>query len=188
MKSGIIGATLAVALAAAAGPAHADAFGFTDHAGFVACMQLDHLVESVKLGDRVETRVLGPDEIQPRCVATAAALVTRTKDSALGLASTKSTVQLATAALALPLASATIDVSLPACNDGDLYSALLQPLSDGYTTNLPAATPIIKRCLKNKDFKTDFLDELKSGDDVRAGNACRIARDEKLVKSCKGAP
>jgi hypothetical protein len=181
MKLGIIAAVLA-----AAGPAHADAFGFTDHDGFVACMRLDHLVESVKLGDRVETRVLGPDEIQPRCVAAAATLVARTKDSALGLACVSSTAQLATAALALPLVSASIDVSLPLCNDSEVYAVLLQPLSSGFTTNLPAATAIVKRCLKNKDFRTDFLDELNSSDDTRAENACRIARDEKLVKSCKG--
>jgi hypothetical protein len=97
-----------------------------------------------------------------------------------------STTQLATAALALPLVSASIDVSLPLCDGSEVYAVLMQPLSSGYSTNLPAATAIVKRCLKNKDFKTDFLDELNSSDETRAENACRIARDEKLVKACKG--
>jgi hypothetical protein len=61
--------------------AHADAFGFKVAKGFEKCMQLDHLVESVKTDKGLEHRVRTPDEIS----ATAARISTRSASAAARL-------------------------------------------------------------------------------------------------------
>jgi hypothetical protein len=43
----------------------------------------------------------------------------------------------------------------------------------------------VKRCLKDGEFKKDFLEEKDSSDSYLAANACTILLEEKLVKSCK---
>ena len=167
--------------------AHADVFAFKDAAGFEKCMQLDHLIEHTKTGDGAQTRVLLPDEIQPRCVDAAVKLVARTKDKALASDCVRITKREAQPELALDPSGALVDLSLPACNDIEVYEVLLRPLSTGHDVDAPKAkaTAIIKRCLKDPGFKKDFLDEQSSGDDTRSRNACRILLDEKLVKACK---
>jgi hypothetical protein len=178
-----------VALASlVAADAYADAFAFKDAAGFEKCMQLDHLIEHVKTADGAQTRVLGPDEIQPRCIDAAVKLIARTKDKALASECVAITKRETAPVMALELIGALVDLSLPACNAMAAYEVLMQPLSSGHEDDRAAATAtaIIKRCLKDKDFKKDFLDERASGDEARARNACRILLEEKLVKSCKG--
>jgi len=172
-----------------AADARADVFGFKDAAGFEKCMQLDHLVEQVRTGDGAQTRILGPKEIQPRCVDAAVKLVARTKDKALAFECVQITKREAAPVLALDLIGGLVELSLPACNEMAVYEVLLQPLTSGQEANGPKAkaTVIIKRCLKDATFKKDFLEELSSGDEARARNACRILLEEKLAKSCKGA-
>jgi len=171
-----------------AGDAYADAFAFKDAAGFEKCMQLDHLIEQVRTADGGQTRVLGPDEIQPRCVDAAARLIARTRDKALAFECVTITKRETAPVMALDPIGALVELSLPACNAMEVYEVLMQPLSSGHDDDRAAAkaTAIIKRCLKDRDFKKDFLDEKDSGDESRARNACRILLDEKLVKSCKG--
>jgi hypothetical protein len=169
--------------------AHADAFAFKDAAGFEKCMQLDHLIEHIKTADGGQARVLGPDEIQPRCIDAAVRLIARTKDKALAVECVAITKRETAPVMALDLIGALVDLSLPACNAMEVYEVLMRPLSSGHDDDDRAtakATAIIKRCLKDKDFKKDFLDEKDSGDEARARNACRILLEEKLVKSCKG--
>lgn len=183
MKYGVV--ALASLVAASA---HADAFVFKDAAGFEKCMQLDHLIEHVKTADGGQTRVLGPDEIQPRCIDAAVKLIARTKDKALAFECVTITKREAAPVMALDLIGALVDLSLPACNAMEVYEVLMRPLSSGHDEDraTATATAIIKRCLKDKDFKKDFLDEKDSGDEARARHACRILVEEKLVKSCKG--
>jgi hypothetical protein len=178
---------IAVVLLATPVVAHADAFGFKDAKGFEKCMQLDHLVESVKTDKGFEHRALTPDEIQPRCVTAAAALVTQTKDKALGLACLQIARRESGPEMSIDVIGALTAVSPPACNEMQAYEVLLRPLSDGYETDWGKnkVKPIIKRCLRDKDFKSDFLEEKDSGDATRAANVCRILLEEKLVKSCK---
>jgi len=168
--------------------AYADAFAFKDAAGFEKCMQLDHLIEHVKTADGGQARVLGPDEIQPRCIDAAVKLIARTKDKALAAECVAITKRETAPVMALDLIGALVDLSLPACNAMEVYEVLMQPLSSGHEEDRAAAkaAAIIKRCLKDKDFKKDFLEEKDSGDEARARNACRILLEEKLVKSCKG--
>jgi hypothetical protein len=144
-------------------------------------------VESVRTDKGFEHRVLTPDEIQPRCVTAAAALVTQAKDKALGLACLQISRRESGPEASIDLIGALTAVSPPACNDMQAYEVLLRPLSDGYDTDWGKnkVKPIIKRCLRDNDFKRDFLEEKDSGDATRAANACRILLEEKLVKSCK---
>jgi hypothetical protein len=178
---------IAVVLLATPAAAYADAFGFKDAKGFETCMRLDHLVESVRTGKGFEHRVLAPDEIQPRCITAAAALVTQTRDKALGLACLQISRRESNPEMSIDLVGALTAVALPACNEMQAYEVLLRPLSDGYESDLGKnkVKPIIKRCLKDNDFKTDFLEEKDSGDASRAANACHILLEQKLVKSCK---
>ena len=167
--------------------AYAGAFDFKDADGFEKCMRLDHLVESVKTGSGYETRLLAPEEIQPRCVAAATALVTSTKDKALATACIAITKREAGPELALDLIDALVTLALPPCNDMENYEVLMRPISSGYETDWgkKKAIPIIRKCLKDADFKKDFLEEKDSGDERRAANACQILLSEKLVKGCK---
>ncbi len=179
---------LVIGLLLAAGDARADAFGFKNHDGFEKCMQLDHLIETEHTTTGSETRVLAPEEIQPRCVAAAVKLVVQTKDAKLAGACIETTKRLSAPEQALDLIGALVDLSLPACNDIENYAVLLRPLSDGYVVApyLAKSTGVIKRCLKDKDFRKDFLEEKDSGDETRAANACKILLGEKLVSACKG--
>jgi hypothetical protein len=177
-----------VVLIATPAVASADAFGFKDAKGFERCMQLDHLVESTKTDTGGEHRILGPEEIQPRCVTAAAALVTRTRSSALGIACLQVSRRESAPETSIDLIGALTAVAPPACNEMQAYEVLLRGLSDGYETDwsVKKVTPIIKRCLKDLEFKSAFLEEKDSGDAKRAANACQILLEEKLVKSCRG--
>lgn len=181
--------TLALAIVAAStGVARADVFAFKDLDGFEKCMELDHLIESVKTDSGAQHRVLGPEEIQPRCVEAAVKLLTPTKNKDLMFEFVKSTKRLSAPVQALPIISILIDTSIAACNEMANYEVIMRPLDDPPDrVFFPKSKSIIKRCLKDKDFKKDFLDEKDSQDAHRAESACQILLEEKLVKACKGA-
>ena len=174
-----------VLLVGSLGVARADVFAFKDLEGFEKCMQLDHLVETVKTDKGSQTRLLGPGEIQPRCIDASVKLVAKNKDLAMDVV--KSIKRLSAPVNALDVISVLVDLSLPACNEIEIYEVVMVPL-DGTpdTTTFAKSKSIIKRCLKDKDFKKDFLDEKDSQNAHRAANACQILLDEKLVKACKG--
>lgn len=180
----------AIAIVSLAGTAtaRAGAFDFKDAEGFEKCMQLDHLIETVKTANGAEHRILTPQEIQPRCVSAAAALVTQLKDKDLGLECIQITKREAAPETSIELIGATTNLSLPLCNEMAIYEVLLRPLSDGHESDWgkKKVKPIIKRCLKDSEFKKDFLEEKDAGDATRAANACQILLEEKLVKACKG--
>ncbi len=178
-----------VVLAAAAAPARADVFAFKDLDGFEKCMQLDHLVETIKTDKGAQTRVLGPDEIQPRCIEAAAKLLAQAKNKDMAFDFVKATKRLSAHVNALELINVLVDLSLPHCNQMEVYDVLMEGLEvskDDTGPYLKRARAAIKKCLKDKDFKKDFVDEKDSANEYRAANACQILLDEKIVKSCKG--
>jgi hypothetical protein len=179
---------LALAITAGAfGTARADVFAFKDLDGFEKCMNLDHLIESTKTDSGEQHRILGPDEIQPRCVEAAVKLLTPTKNKDLMFDFVKSTKRLSGPVQALPLISLLVDTSLPMCNEMENYEVVMRPLDNPPDRwAFPRSKSIIKRCLKDKDFKKDFLEEKDSESGYRGENACAILLEEKLVKSCKG--
>jgi hypothetical protein len=176
-----------VIVAASAAEARADVFAFKDLEGFERCMRLDHLVETTRTADGEQHRMLDQDEIQERCVDAAVKLLGPTKDKDLMFTFVKTTKQLAGLARALPLVSVLVDTALPMCNEIENYDVMLRPLDDPPDRwAFPRARSIIKRCLADKAFRKDFLDEKDSADRQRADNACAILLEDKLVKSCKG--
>ncbi|HEX4416458.1 MAG TPA: hypothetical protein VH165_01105 [Kofleriaceae bacterium] len=170
-------------------PASADVFVFKDLDGFEQCMQTDHLVEQVKTDTGSQTRLLTQEEIQVRCVATGAKLLAGTKNKDQGLAFVKSTKRLSAPELSLDLIGPLADYAIAACNEMAVYEVILRGLGRSRDGNpIYAKTRnIVKRCLKDGEFKKDFLEEKDSGDAQVADNACQILLEEKLVKACKGS-
>lgn len=169
--------------------ARADAFAFKDLDGYEKCMALDHLVETVNTDKGSQTRLLSPLEIQQRCIAAAVKLVTGSKNKDLMMDFVKATKRLTAQENALELISPLVDTSVPACNEMAIYEVVLKGLSNSKDERLylPRARSIVKRCLKDAQFKKDFLEEQDSSDGNVAANACQILIEEKLVKACKGS-
>jgi len=176
-------------LVATVGGAHADVFAFKDLEGFEKCMQLDHLVEKVNTADGSQTRLLDPSEIQPRCIEAAVKLASARKDKDLALDLVKATKRLSGDANAIDLAGVVVELSIAACNDMPVYEVFLAALSvpQDNAFYLPRVRRVVKRCLKDKEFRKDFLEEQANADAHIAGNACQILLEEKLVKACKAA-
>ena len=170
-------------------PAAADVFVFKDLDGFEKCMETDHLVEKVPTDSGEQARFLSPEEIRVRCLESAAKLLAGLKNKDTALAFIKSTKRLSAHENALELINPTVDFAVPACNEMAVYEVILRGLSRDKDGNpmFTKTRSIVKRCLKDKDFKKDFLEEVDSSDATVAANACGILLEEKLVKSCKGS-
>ncbi len=177
-------------VAGAATESHANAFAFTDLDGFEDCLQLDYLIETVRTPNGTQTRELGVGEIQARCIQAAAQLLAPVKSKDALMSYVDAVKRLSAQENALPLIDLVIARSLPACDDSEVYDVLIRVLEwpnsrgDAY---IKRAKPIVKRCLKDKAFRSDFLEELASSNKQLAAHACDIALEEKLVKSCKGS-
>lgn len=175
-------------LAASTVPAAADVFVFKDADGFTQCMQTDHLVEQVKTDSGSQTRLLGQDEVQVRCVAAGAKLLASARSKELGLAFVDTTKRLASPDRAVDLVAPLAGYAPAACNEMSVYEVILHGIDrsrDGNAVYARTRTAI-KACLKDGQFKKDFLEEKDSGNAVVADNACQILLEEKLVKACKG--
>ena len=170
-------------------PAAADVFVFKDADGFEQCMQTDHLVEQVKTDGGSQTRLLSQDEIQVRCVGVAAKLLASTKNKDQGLAFVKTAKRLASSDLSIELIGPLAGYAAPACNEMAVYEVLLHGLDRARDGNAVYAKTraAVKSCLKDAQFKKDFLEEKDSGEPQIAANACQILLEEKLVKACKGS-
>lgn len=183
-------ATVAMAtLAASVGAAQADVFEFKDLEGFEKCMTTDHLMETVNTAKGTQSRMLSEGEIQQRCIESGVKLLGAKKDKDLALELVKATKRLSAHVNALDLVGAMIDISLPSCNELAGYTVLTRALSfpRDSGTLYPRAKAVIKRCLKDKDFRKDFAEEVDSSDEQVGANACQILLEEKLVKACKKA-
>jgi hypothetical protein len=169
--------------------ARADAFEVQDLDSFEECLQLDELLVTVDTADGRQTRWLRPREIQPRCITAAAQLLATTKDKAKIMSFVEAVKRLSAPENALELVDLVTRVELPMCDDMTVYYILADALEHpdapraGYVAR---ATPIVARCLKDKAFRTDFVDELHSADKNLVAHACDILRVEKVVTSCKG--
>ena len=169
--------------------AQADVFEFKDHDGFEKCMTTDHLVETVNTPKGSQARMLGSVEIQLRCIENGVTLVKAKKEKDLALEFIKTTKRLSAPENAIELVGALAELSPPGCNDLAGYTVLTRALSfprDSGTLHARAKV-VIKRCLKDKDFKKDFLEEIDSGDANVAAGSCQILLEENLVKACKKA-
>lgn len=188
-QNGLRATIAAAALVASVGIAQADVFEFKDHEGFEKCMTTDHLVETVNTAKGTQSRMLDSLEIQLRCIEQGVKLVQTKKDKDLGLELVKTTKRLSAQQNALELVGAMIDVSLPMCNELAGYVVLTHALSFSKDsgTLYGRARSVVKRCLKDKDFRKDFAEEIDSSDANVSANSCQILLEEKLVKACKKA-
>jgi hypothetical protein len=168
--------------------AHADVFGFKDLEGYEKCLQTDHVVETVKTDKGEQSRLLSPLEIQLRCVDSAVKLLTPSKDKALITSFIKTTKRMTAHENSLDLINLLVARSLPACNDMAIYEVLNRSLNRPRDTHrrsyFTRARAIVKRCLKDPQYRKDFLEEKDSSEDYLRANACAILLEEKLVKSC----
>jgi hypothetical protein len=169
--------------------ARADVFAFKDLDGFEKCMQLDHLIEKIATDKGSQTRVLGSAEIQLRCIESAVKLLTGSKNKDVMMDFVKSTRRLSAPENALDIISVLADSAVTACNDIEVYEVLNRGLahSKGDDFYVKKARIGVKKCLKDKDYRKDFLEEKDNANADLAANACQILLEEKLVKACKGA-
>lgn len=169
--------------------ARGDVFAFKDRAGYEACLRIDHVVEKVTTPTGAQLRVLDRDEIRTRCAAAAVKLVTPTRNHALAIDLVRSTRRLAGPGYAIGLVGFATRTVRSTCNEIALYEVLTFALSGPATDPMVTeARPIVKHCLGDATFRVDFLDERNAEDPFLAANACRLLREEKLVKSCPVKP
>ena len=171
--------------------AHADVFAFKDIEGFERCMQTDHLVEEIKTDKGSQTRLLGEVEIQLKCIDSAVKVLTPLKSKDTDLEFINTAKRLTAHENAVALVGVLADHAVAGCNELAAYSVLTKALShpkDTAKTSLFSRTKaVVKRCLKDNQYKSDFLEEKDSADSYLSANACEILLEEKLVKACKGA-
>ena len=79
------------------------------------------------------------------------------------------------------------------CNEMDVYSVLTKSLR--HPKDFPSSSNsyfkkvqrIAKTCLKDSEFKKDFMEEKDKPEPYLNENACAILETEKLVSNCKKA-
>lgn len=187
-RAAVIAPLALAALLGSVGIARADVFEIKDHESFEKCLATDHLLETVNTGKGTQSKVLDPIEIQLRCIAGGVKFLAAKKDKALALEFVETAKRRTAHVNALDLVSAMVDISLPSCNELSGYTVVTRVLAmpkDGSGTMYPRARSIVKRCLKDKEYKKDFLEEIDSSDAHVAANSCQILLEEKLVKACK---
>lgn len=171
-----------------ASTAHADLFTFTDLAGFEKCLQTEHLLETTKTKNGEQTRILTQPEIQELCIARAGALLRQQKDAALGISLVTATKRLSAPSNALPLVDTLTTFSVASCNELEVYTVLTHMLEVSKSRGWFAkASPVVKRCLADKQYRRDFREELDSPTGELAVHACDLLRQEKLHKTCQGS-
>ncbi|HET9990004.1 MAG TPA: hypothetical protein VFQ65_15845, partial [Kofleriaceae bacterium] len=125
------------------------------------------------------------NEIQTRCIEAGVKLLATSKNKDVLGAFIKTVKRLSAPENALELCRLLAGVSTASCNDIDVYEVLIAGLShvdDGYVGR---AKTLAKRCLEDKNFQKDFLDETTNSDANVRAHACEVLLGEKLVKSCK---
>lgn len=164
-------------------------FDFQDREGYEKCLRQNALVETAK-GDSVdEHRRVDHFEIQTRCIQHAVKMLSAKKDAHELLEYIKSTKQSSSTINAIDFVQLLVNASRPACNDMDVYTVMKQclagPKDKGPSSYFEKARKAIRVCLKDAEFRKDFIDEKDSDDTYVSANACEILLDEKIVKSCK---
>ena len=180
-------AAICLALAGSATTAHAeDIFAFKDLEGYEKCLNTDHLLESTTTKDGSQKRLLSQIEIQLKCVDAAVKLTQQTKKKDQMADFIKATKRLSAPENSLDLINVLVDASLPDCNEMAYYEVLTKALSGPreHSRYFPRAKTVVKKCLKDKQFKADFLEEKDSSNSYLSDNACVILLEEKLVKAC----
>jgi len=180
----------AAVLAAMTTRARADAFEIRDLGGFESCLQREEMLETVKTTNGSQVRLLSNLEIQARCIDSAVQLLAGTKRKDTVMRYVDAVKRLSAPVNSLPLIDLAVRISPPACNDIEVYEVLAAALElpDKLGASYIArAKSIVARCLRDKSFRKDFVEELHSHDPQLAAHACDILQKEKIVSACKGS-
>jgi hypothetical protein len=174
---------------ASASPARADAFDFKDVDGFKACLELNHLIVTVRTADGAQTRFLEQSEIQPRCVDAATHLLIGAKRADVVMPFVTAAKRLTAWENALDLVDLVTRVSPASCDGTEVYEVVAHVLErpDGSTGDryVTRAKSIATQCLSDNAFRKDFVDELVSHEGHLAEHACDVLVAANLNKSCK---
>jgi hypothetical protein len=168
--------------------AHADVFKFSDLEGFEKCLNTEFIVEKSKSDEGEQARGLDQVEIQMKCVAAAVKLIAPQKKKDVDLEFIGAVKRLSAPENSLDLVNVLVDHGLANCNEMSGYEVLMKSLDAPKNTSKSSyhmkAKTITKRCLKDKDFKKDFMEETDKPEGYFLTNVCEILIEEKLIKSC----
>jgi hypothetical protein len=181
--------SIAAFLVAMTTHARADVFEIDGLDSFEECMQLDDLIETTRTADGSQTRLRSAIDIQNRCISSAAQFLAATKDKDTIMHFVEVVKRLSASENALALIDLVIRISLPSCDDLDVYEVMVTALEHPDRPrggHVFRAKMMVTRCLKDKAFRRDFVEELQSRNRNLAANACDILVQEKLVSSCTG--
>jgi hypothetical protein len=169
--------------------ANADIFRFSDVAGYEKCLRTDHLAERTNTASGAQARWLNAADVQIRCVESAANFLAGKKDVGLMKEFVKTTMRGTAHENAIDIVAPLVKASLAECNDLEIYKIILKtlsrPKSDSTASYFQKGRKVTLACLKDKQFKQDFLEEKDSSDSYLSANACEILLEQKLVPSCK---
>lgn len=177
----------ALAVLVLATRAHAeDIFAFKDLEGYEKCLSTDHLLESTTTKDGAQKRLLSQIEIQLKCVDAGVKLTQQTKKKDLTADFIKATKRLSAWENAVDLINVLVDQSQPDCNEMAYYEVLTKALSAPRDGNRywPRTKTVVTKCLEDKQFRADFLEEKDRSNVYLSANACAILLERKLVKAC----
>ena len=170
--------------------ANADIFAFRDITGFSKCLSSEAIVEVTKTETGKQMQGLDRYAIRLRCIEQAEKLLSNETDSAKIRSFIDETKALSAPENATGLIGRLVTVSPAACNDMGIYEVYLKllagpkPQTPSRDPQFTAGVSAIKLCLKNAEFKKDFLEEKENTNPQIAANACDILVAEKLVKRC----
>lgn len=181
---------IVAALALAAGAnARADVFKFSDVAGYEKCLQTDHLMERTDTAEGAQGRFLNATDVQIKCVESAGKMFSKKKDVAMMKEFVKTTKRHTAHENAIEIVAPLVKASVAACNDIEVYEVIKKTLSrpkdNSPSSYFQRGKQVTLSCLKDKEFKQDFLEEKDSSDSYLSENACGILMEQKLVQSCK---
>lgn len=170
--------------------ARADLFSFKDIEGFEKCLRSTHMVETTRTSSGNQKKYLSKIDIQERCFKRATQVLKSEKKASTIRKWTKLAFKNSDRANAIDLIALEVKRSPKSCNDSEAYDTFLRivngPSSKDSKSLYMRAKGAIQTCLKkDKQFKTDFMDEQ---DATRTGyqykNVCEILKNEGLIKKC----
>lgn len=167
-----------------------DIFAFKDVGGFEKCMRVDSLIDVAKTNTGSQGRMLNGNEIRERCLESAVVVLKSEKKKAVVEEYVMATKRNAAHEASMVLIERLIQVNPKSCNDMIAYEVILKVLShpmDGGTTDpvVGATRRVIQTCLKDGEFKKDFLEEKDNANSYISNNACEILKAENVLKTCK---
>lgn len=168
-----------------------DIFEFTNKDGFESCLKNTHLVETKSAKSGKQSRYLSKTDVQHRCFLSAESKLKNEKKAQVILGWVKVAQSNSSRENSIHLQGMLVKRSKKFCNEDMVYDNVLKLLSGPSSKDKKSlyvgATNVINTCLKDKQFKQDFLDEQDSTkSSYRYTNICKILKDKKLIKKCFG--